>query len=424
MAPGKGTGQHIPRAVLEALDSVVAPSVRDALLKAALDEYAEPELPSEPERLRIFAEGPLHRALVQGLGQELAETLTEEITRMLELAAPSSASPRRASRSSGKLRAVSTPPRRPSPPPRSLTPPSNPSSRHSSQPPRPLTPPGSPSRRRPSPRPATLRSLGARGLTPPPFSGEVAKNPPEFDEDDAPELVVSEVLAEVDFEDLPGLTESAPPADDPLQETSAARPLANLFPPPSSDKPTRDTRSSPRKLTLGSSSPGSRPAPSSRHPDDVKTPPWSSAEYPRTLAKSIGMAGAVPSSRPGEQRVLPHVLIASRDPAMLRRLAVWLDPRAAVMRVRSVIDLLHRIEDASQSRSVIVLDCRQPSVRPLALAALADELPASTRVVLVAAEPTLIQKLLDISPSTSNWLTLGSTARPKEIAARCAELVS
>ena len=404
MAPGKGgSEQHIPQAVLEALDSVVAPSVRDALLQAALDEYAEAELPEEPERLRLFAEGPLHRALVQGLGQELAETLTEEITRMLELAAPSSASPRRASRSSGKLRAVSTPPRRSSPPP-----------------PRSLTPPNALPRRIQSARPATLRSLGTRGLTPPPYSGEVSRPPPELDEDDAPELVVSEVLADVDFEDLPGLTESAPPIGDPLVESGDAKPLAALFPPPSSDKPLPK----PRKLTLGSRLPGSRPAPSSRHPDDVKTPPWSSAEYPRTMAKSIGMRGAVPSSRPGEARVLPHVLLATRDPAMIRRMSVWLDPRAAVMRVEGVMDLLHRIQDASQARSVIVLDCRQPSVRPLTLAALAEELPVSTRVVLVAATPELMKKLGGISPATSGWLTLGSSAHPKEIAARCAELVS
>ncbi len=404
MTPGKGGTEHIPQAVLEALDSVVAPSVRDALLQIALDEYAEAELPHEPERLRVFAEGPLHRALVQGLGQELAETLTEEIMGMLELAAPSSASPRRAARSSGQLRAV-TPPRRSTPPPRSLT------------------PPGSAQRRGQSPRPATLRSLAARGLTPPPYSGQVTRPPPTFDTDDAPELEVSEVLAEVDFEDLPALTEDAPPVDDPLTET-AAKPLARLFPPASGPQSPRSANPVARKLTLGSASPGSRPAPSSRHPDSVKTPPWSSAEYPSTMAQAIGMAGAVPSSRPGEQRTLPHVLLASRDPAMLRRMTVWLDPRAAVMRVRSVTDLLHRIEDASHARSVIVLDCRQPSVRPLALAALADELPVSTHVVLVAATPELVRKLAEISPSTSSWIALGSSARPKEIAARCAELVS
>lgn len=403
MAPGKGgSEQHIPRAVLETLDSVVAPSVRDALLQVALQGYPEQELPREVDRLRDFANGPLRRALVQGLGAELAETLTEEIGRLLEVAAPSSGSPRRASRSSGKLRAVTTPPRRSSPPPRSLTPPD-----------------GSP-RRSPSPRPATLRSLAARGLTPPPYSGKVSRPPPD---DDAPELEVSEVLADVDFEDLPGLTESAPPIDDPLADTDGPRSLGDLFP-PSSHAEGYTTQSSPRKLTLGSSSSSTGPAPSSRNPDDIKTPPWSSAEYPSAMARSMGMAGALPSSRPGQQRSLPHMLVATKDPAMLRRITVWLDPRAAVMRVRSIIDLLHRIEDAAHARSVIVLDCRQPSVRPAALAALAEDLPLSTHVVLVGATPELMKKLADIAPSTSGWLALGSSARPKEIAARCVELVS
>jgi hypothetical protein len=404
MTPGKGgSEQHIPQAVLEALDSVVAPSVRDALLHSALEEYSEAELPRDPARLRDFTHGPLRRALVQGLGEELAETLTEEIGRMLDLAAPSSESPRRASRSSGQLRAVATPPRRSQPPPRSRTP-------------SPVPP-----RRSQSPRPATLRSLAARGLTPPPYSGQVSRPAPRFDADDAPELEVSEVLGDIDFEDLPGLTESAPPVDDPLADSERARSLADLFP-PSTKQPASSGAPGSRKLTLGSSSHGSSPG--SRHPDDVKTPPWSSAEYPSAMARSIGMSGALPSSRPGQQRSLPHVLVATRDPAMLRRITVWLDPRAAVMRVRSVIDLLHRIEDAAHARSVIVLDCRQPSMRPAALAALADELPVSTHVVLVAATPDLMSKLADIAPSTSSWLALSGTARPKEIAARCVELVS
>lgn len=404
MTPGKGgSGQHIPRAVLEALDSVVAPSVRDALLRSALEGYPETELPREAERLRDFTHGPLRRALVQGLGEELAETLTEEIGRMLDLAAPRSESPRRASRSSGQLRAVTTPPRRSQPPPRS---------RALAQ---------VPPRRSQSPRPATLRSLAARGLTPPPYSGQVSKPAPPLDADDAPELEVSEVLVDVDFEDLPGLTESAPPVDDPLADSDSARSLADLFP-PSTKQPASFGAPRARELTLGSSSPGSHPR--SRHPDDIKTPPWSSAEYPSTMARSMGMAGALPSSRPGQQRSLPHVLVATRDPAMLRRITAWLDPRAAVMRVRSVIDLLHRIEDAAHARSVIVLDCRQPSMRPAALAALADELPVTTHVVLVAATPDLVRKLADIAPSTSGGLALSGTARPKEIAARCVELVS
>lgn len=405
MAPGKGE-PHIPHALLETLDSVVAPSVRDALLQAALAECEESELPDEPERLRDFTHGPLRRALVQGLGEELAETLTEEISRMLDLAAPSSAPARRSSRSSGKLRAVTTPPRRSAPPPR------------------PRTPPTIPPRRSQSPRPATLRSLAARGLTPPPYSGSVSKPPPSFDEDDAPELVVSEVLADVDFEDLPGLTESAPPIEDPISGSGSARPLGDLFPPASSgvQSTPQGMLPSSRKPSVGNKPPGS--APISRNPDDIKTPPWSSAEYPSTMAEAIGMRGAAPSSHPGKQRSLPHVLVATRDPAMLRRITVWLDPRAAVMRVRSAMDLLHRLEDAAHSRSVIVLDCRQPSLRPAALAALADELPVSTKVVLVAATPELRRELSAISPVAGTWLMLSASARPKEIAARCVELVS
>ncbi len=408
MSPGRGgSEQHAPRAIVETLDSVVAPAVRDALLRAALDESAEAELPRDPERLRQFAQGPLRRALVQGLGAELAETLTEEIARLLEVVASSSGTPRRSSRSSGKLRAVSTPPRRTQPPPRSLT------------------PPATLPRRSQGPRVATLRSLG-REPTPPPWSGQVSRRAPE-PTDDAPDLEVSATSAEdLDFEDLPGLSQDAPPIDDPLAEADGARSLADLFPPVSPRNPSlpRGTMPSPRKLTLGSGPSSSERTPSSRNPEDVKTPPWASDKYPSALAEMMGMNGAVPSSRAGRERALPHVLVATRDPAMLRKLSVWLDPRAAVMRVRSVIDMLHRLEDAARTRCVLVLDCRQPSVRPLSLAALAEELPVSTQVVLVGATAELVQKLSDITSVAASWVVLGASANPREIADRCVEIVS
>jgi hypothetical protein len=335
VASRRGPPHPISTALYETLDSVVAPTTRDALLRAALDEACEGELPTDPARFKSFVDGPLRSALTRGLGNELGETITEELGRMLELI-DSSRRPEtsvRASSRSSQMRAVSSPRRSQ----RSVTPPSQ---RATTRPPPPPVPP----RRSKSPRPATLHSMARGSPTPPPYSGSI------------------------------------PPLSGPI----------------------------------------------SRKSEEAQTPVFPSAEYPSNTAHAIGVIGAVsspPSSKPASRSV-PFVVIATRDSNLMRKLTAWLDPRAAVLRARNIMGLLHDLEDTSHARSVIVIDCKNPSINPTAMAALADELPATVQVVLWGATPELESALRAISEKTADWLYCGADLRAKEIAARCVELVS
>src|SRR5687767_1730627 len=80
------SAQLISQAVRETLDSVVSPSVRDALLEDALKASREAELPSDPERFRDFVGGPLRDVLMKALGTELGETVAAELERLAEIA--------------------------------------------------------------------------------------------------------------------------------------------------------------------------------------------------------------------------------------------------------------------------------------------------------------------------------------------------
>jgi hypothetical protein len=163
-------------------------------------------------------------------------------------------------------------------------------------------------------------------------------------------------------------------------------------------------------------------------PAGRRTPPASaaapsSAPYPRGTASAFGLGGA--ELGPASVRELPFVLVATLDTNLVSKLAAWLDPRAAVLRVRNAASLLHDLENAAGARSVIVLDCVQPSLRPVALAALAEDLPATTRIVLWGATTEIEAQVraLAMVPSVTRWIVVPSTALPKEVAARCAELV-
>lgn len=119
---------------------------------------------------------------------------------------------------------------------------------------------------------------------------------------------------------------------------------------------------------------------------------------------------------------LPLVLVVSRDGAALTALRALLDPRAAVEQVTSLFGLLHQIEAARGARCVVVLDCRQPPVRPAALAALADEFPDSVRTVVWGATVELERSLREVSVAAAQWSCLTSE-RPRQLAAHCARLV-
>jgi hypothetical protein len=93
------------------------------------------------------------------------------------------------------------------------------------------------------------------------------------------------------------------------------------------------------------------------------------------------------------------------------------------MQVVSVRELVRDIEVLADSRVVLLVDCRRPSVRPTAIAALADELPSTVSVVLWGPTPEQERALLAISPAIRRWITVHADVRPKELASRCAELV-
>lgn len=74
--------KYLSSAVREALDSIVAPSVRDAVLAAALVDQPGGDVPSDPVEFETFLCGPLRRALVQSLGADAGEAVFEELDRV------------------------------------------------------------------------------------------------------------------------------------------------------------------------------------------------------------------------------------------------------------------------------------------------------------------------------------------------------
>jgi hypothetical protein len=362
----------IPPTIRETLDAVVSPSVRDAVLQEALEDYGDRSALRDGEGFQRFVEGPLRDALIRALGEDLGDSVTEEIARMAALGPTSSAPP------------ASPPPRHSRNRGRSLSPasvqragPSRTSSSPPSQSPRP--------RRNVSPRPTTLRARLAPTAPPPKVwpESQRARRAEQFAEN----------------------------AESPSRR-GERREVAS----PSSSSISDDPRALPRTEPSFDFSPvTSRPEPSSR-----PAPPPSSAQHPRGTATALGVLGARRAASDDQ----PVVLIATRDLGLTRRMRAWLDPRATVQRVASLLAVLQGLEAARHVHSVVVIDCNDPSFRPVALAAVAEELPRHTRVVVWGASDSVKRDALALSARAQAWLFTAAHVAAKDIADQCAALVS
>jgi hypothetical protein len=145
-----------------------------------------------------------------------------------------------------------------------------------------------------------------------------------------------------------------------------------------------------------------------------------SADYPRGVAKALGVIGTA-SVDPGSTG-RPLVLLASTDPELVRLFTAWLDLRAQVEETSGAKQLVMRLADLDGKRAVVVLDGKHPGVRPLTLAALADELPAGTTVILWGVQPHLHARMCTISALAEKWTVYGGDATSNEVVAECAKI--
>jgi hypothetical protein len=140
-----------------------------------------------------------------------------------------------------------------------------------------------------------------------------------------------------------------------------------------------------------------------------------SQAYTRGTARALGMP--LDSDAPPP----PKVFVASQSLTFVKGLEHFLEPPAA--RAEDVISLLAALNDLKDTPAVIVLDCRRPSIRPMALAILADELPVTVQVMLWGADAGLREQLEMLSPGVARWLSCDQDDDLQTVADKCSAFV-
>lgn len=164
-----------------------------------------------------------------------------------------------------------------------------------------------------------------------------------------------------------------------------------------------------------------RPRREEARPESMRPAAPISNDYPAGVARAFGMLSSNPAASPN--RKLPVVFVATRDSELVRRFSAWLDPRASVVRVMRLAELLLHVQDAGERRMVVVVDGNGPPLRIEALAALSEEMPETLNVVLWGGTRELTARLSDLFPRVSEWLVCSDHTPLAEVIDRCAEIV-
>jgi len=357
MAKSPG-GRNIVSAVKETLDSVVTPSVRDTILARALAAVHRDEVPTEPKAFEEFLQGALHDALVKALGPELGLSVSNELERIATIAVHS---------------------RRRSEPPKAR---SEPPARKNHE----------------TVRPGSDRSQPVAGKqsfpTPSKQSFPAASRKKSRSTMPSPDVLAPGSVARTDER----------------WAEQERRGIAPTLP------ATRRVGPAPGTADRG---PSARPSLGARQ--SLGAPLPVSNDYPRGVAKALGVIGtASVDPRPSRR---PTVLLASLDPELLRLFQAWLEMRAQVEPANGVTALIGRLAEVGGPRSVIVLDGKNPSIRPLSLAALADELPAGTTVILWGVQAHVHARMCTITAAAEKWPVYAGNTTTNEIVAQCAKIV-
>ena len=235
---------------------------------------------------------------------------------------------------------------------------------------------------------------------------------PELGTSVAEELERVSALANRDVKtrDKAGRTDARTETVRPGRKAPAAIPSVSM---PVKQKPSRSTLPSPGMSSHAPPTARERPGALSAQPV--------SADFPAGTAKALGVIGTLSIDPRSGAR--PSVYVASHDADMVRSFQTWLAGRALVQAVGSAGELVQALAQPSDKRSVVVLDGKNPAIRPLTLAALADELPPGTSVLLWGVPPHVHARMCTVSAVTEKWLVASGETSPTEVVARCVKIV-
>lgn len=120
---------------------------------------------------------------------------------------------------------------------------------------------------------------------------------------------------------------------------------------------------------------------------------------------------------------LPAVFAATSDMGDFEALRRYLGSSAAVLHIPDLVGLLDALDEPGLIEPIVVIDCQRPTVHTTSVAALGEDLPRGTTVVLWGADENTWQQIdRDRSP-TCRWVRCSREASTSDVGSLCSMLI-
>jgi hypothetical protein len=123
------------------------------------------------------------------------------------------------------------------------------------------------------------------------------------------------------------------------------------------------------------------------------------------------------------QKAMPYVLTATADATDLEALRRYLSNNARVVHIPDLVGLLDALEGGQLVEPIVLIDCQRPTVHVTSVAAIGEDLPRGTTVVLWGADdPTWAQLDRERTPAC-RWVRCSREATTDDVGSLCSMLL-
>ncbi|HVZ32013.1 MAG TPA: hypothetical protein VG963_06290 [Polyangiaceae bacterium] len=127
------------------------------------------------------------------------------------------------------------------------------------------------------------------------------------------------------------------------------------------------------------------------------------------------------STEPGGE--LPRILAACTDAGAVESLRSQLRGTADVVQVTDLVGLLDALDEAVHVKPIVLLDTQRPTVHVTSVAAIGEDLPRGTTIVLWGASDEAWREIDRDRVPTCRWVRCSQEASPDDVGSLCAMLI-
>jgi hypothetical protein len=152
-------------------------------------------------------------------------------------------------------------------------------------------------------------------------------------------------------------------------------------------------------------------------------PPPSGFEASQPSGRDTGPIQRPSPARPSAFVTLPVVLAATVSDERVRSLEHYLDGTAAVAQITDLSGLLDALASPIRSERLLLIDCVQPSVHVKTVAAIRQDLPQGTTVVVWGIDESTWNQLEREKTTGSRWVRCSHEASTDDVGSLCSMLL-